>query len=455
MIVLLDLEWIEKGEKYLTQLSAVRTDSNWNPIASLEIFVKPAAVCFKEPGHVAFGGHSIDLYKNAFPESEAIQDFNDWLEPDDEVWVWAKTNLQYLSDLWNKHLGGFIPKTRATANKVRDLAVRGKRAGGNLYAILACYGGLPPYPEHLASNDTETMRQLFITLGITPALFAKKPPKAPAPRPSQREKNQRTIDKSQYNYLFLKGSEVFHRRECKICLSAQSEGNILGSVHYETAAREHRPCRLCKPIPFLFTAPISDAELSRKEREKTGADSKLNNEIIKAKMLGGEVVSIKRGKIVGWCHHKMHKGAVNKAILKEHDCLGKNCPYLERNCQSPFWAALEIEKESKEKRKAKLRAEKIQRAIEEADLKALSESWQSYLDDMESDMMIVRVAKDAPSVYRIFYVSDNRFADGNRYPDFLETLKFVHPHYRINLRHIRDVDGHFVTTDEYLTRPRK
>lgn len=74
---------------------------------------------------------------------------------------------------------------------------------------------------------------------------------------------------------------------------------------------------------------------------------------------------------------------------------------------------------------------------------------------MESDMYIVRVAKDAPSVYRVFYVSDNSFADGNRYPDFLDTLKFLHPHYRINLRHIRDVDGHFVTTDEYMTRVRK
>lgn len=74
---------------------------------------------------------------------------------------------------------------------------------------------------------------------------------------------------------------------------------------------------------------------------------------------------------------------------------------------------------------------------------------------MESDMYIVRVAKDAPSVYRIFYVSNNSFADGNRYPVFLDTLKFLHPHYRINLRHIRDVDGHFVTTDEYMTRVTK
>ena len=88
-------------------------------------------------------------------------------------------------------------------------------------------------------------------------------------------------------------------------------------------------------------------------------------------------------------------------------------------------------------------------------LRVLTESWQEYLDDMDSDMYIVRVAKETPSLYKIFYVSDNRFADGNRYPHFLDTLKFVHPHYRIQLRHIRDVDGHFVTTSEYLNRRRK
>ena len=70
-------------------------------------------------------------------------------------------------------------------------------------------------------------------------------------------------------------------------------------------------------------------------------------------------------------------------------------------------------------------------------------------------MYIVRVVRDAPSVYRIFYVSDNRFADGNRYPAFLEALKSLHPQYRIILRHIRDVDGHFVTYDEYMNRTGK
>lgn len=344
MIVLLDLEWIEKNEKFLTQLSVVRTDESWNVVSSMEIFVKPGAECFKEPDHMAFGGISTDLYRAAFSEKDCMRDLDEWLESDDEIWVWAKSNKQYLADLWHRYIGGTIPRTYATAFDIRKVATRCRSEAESPYSILAFMGVNPPYLEHRASNDTEVMRQLFSRLGVQQSMYAKTPAKMPQPARTQREKNQRTIDKSQYNYLFLKGSEVFHRRECKICMNAGSEGRILGSVHYDTAAKDHRPCKLCKPVPFLVTAPISAAELLRRERVKTGATSKYNNEIIKAKMLGGDVIDIKRGKIVGWCHHRMHKGAVNKAILKAHDCLGKNCPYLERNCQSPYWAALELEK---------------------------------------------------------------------------------------------------------------
>ena len=102
-----------------------------------------------------------------------------------------------------------------------------------------------------------------------------------------------------------------------------------------------------------------------------------------------------------------------------------------------------------------IKAEKMQRAMEANSLRELAESWQACLDEMASDMLIVRVARDSPSRYKIFYVSENRFADGNRYPEFLETLKLAHPQYYISLRHIRDVDGHFVTRDEYVCRNRK
>ena len=57
--------------------------------------------------------------------------------------------------------------------------------------------------------------------------------------------------------------------------------------------------------------------------------------------------------------------------------------------------------------------------------------------------------------YRVFYVSEYPFADGNRFPEFLETVRLFFPNYRLSLRHIRDVDGHFVTIEEYQQRVRK
>lgn len=70
-------------------------------------------------------------------------------------------------------------------------------------------------------------------------------------------------------------------------------------------------------------------------------------------------------------------------------------------------------------------------------------------------MLIVRVEKLSPYVYRVFYVSYNPFADGNRYPELLAEIKRDHPRYKVLLRHIRDVDGHFVTRDEYQARNKK
>ena len=457
MIVLLDLEWIEKEDRYLTQLSAVRTDENWNVVSSLEVYAKPSAACFNEPNHMAFGGISTDLYKAAFSEKDCIMDFSEWLEDGDEIWVWAKSNMQLLADLWHKYVGGYIPRTYATAFDIRKKAVRRRSDAESPYTILALMGDTPPYPEHRASNDTEVMRRLFARMGIQQNMYAKTPSKVPEPKPTQRERNQRMIDRTEYKFLYIKGSNVFHCKGCKACLNAKNESVILGCVSYAKASKDRRPCKICKPEP-LHTDSVEyliEKDLARRERKKAAQKQAAAQEIVKVKMLTGETIPIKNKNLLGWCHHGMHKGAVNRAIMEQHDCLGKKCPYLERNPKSPYWANLVAQQKAKEAQKEKIREQKRQQAAEEEHLQFLTDNWQSYLDDMDSDMYIVRVAKDAPSVYRIFYVSDNRFADGNRYPDFLDTLKFLHPHYRINLRHIRDVDGHFVTTDEYLTRVRK
>ncbi len=57
-----------------------------------------------------------------------------------------------------------------------------------------------------------------------------------------------------------------------------------------------------------------------------------------------------------------------------------------------------------------------------------------------------------PNAYTVSYVSDNAYSDGMQYPDFEEAVRACCPCRRLRLRHIRDVDGHFVTREEYRAR---
>lgn len=256
------------------------------------------------------------------------------------------------------------------------------------------------------------------------------------PNPSQRERNQLYINQTQYNYLYIVGSDVFHRRDCKICLNASSHTRINGSVYYHTAVRGRRPCKICKPVPGLLTS------FPDKKR-------------ISTRLLTGQAVHIERGQILGWCKYHLHPGAVTKSILKEHNCLEKKCPYLEQNSQSQFWPCYYGQIRSEAKRKEKKRNNKRRKSQEKRKLEMLTDRWKTLLAETDSDLLIIRISRCLPGTFIIFYVSDNRFNDADRYPEFLDTLKCLHPDYSFILRHIKDVDGHFVTKEEYRNRRKK
>ena len=116
---------------------------------------------------------------------------------------------------------------------------------------------------------------------------------------------------------------------------------------------------------------------------------------------------------------------------------------------------LDRKKEQKRTARQLQRIKRKQEAATEVVLLNLAELFQSYIDDAGYAMQIVRVDTERANRYRVFYVSEYPFADGNRFPKFLETVRFFFPDYRLNLRHIRDVDGHFVTIEEYQQQARK
>ena len=450
MIVLLDIEWIEKNEINLTQLSALRVNNNWDVIGSLDLIAKPSMACLREQDHVAFGGYCTELFANSFSAEECMADFVEWLEPEDIIIVWAKSNIRVLTELLKEQSYKVTHRVISAAKSARKTAASNGNAFESPYTILSRYGIRPPLPEHRSSNDVEVLRLLLSKLEYSPAGIEK--PRAQTEYLMQRERNQKVIDNSQYNYVFLKNSGVFHRRNCKVCLNAKSHTDILGSLNYEVAARDRRPCKLCNPVPFLMDAGVKSQ--LEKQAAEARAREHYSKELVDVKMLTGNTAKIQRKNILGWCHNRIHPGAVSKTILKDHDCLGKECRFFERNCQAPYWDAYEAQKRAAERKKEEIKKEKEKKVKEESALQDLTESWRTYLTEIDSDMQIVRVAADSPYAYRIFYVSDNRFADGNRYPEFLSELNNRYPKCRFILRHIRDIDGHFVTRNEYRMRRR-
>ncbi len=48
-------------------------------------------------------------------------------------------------------------------------------------------------------------------------------------------------------------------------------------------------------------------------------------------------VKISKRNAVGYCHHKKHIGNLNEKKLKEHNCIEKECPYLEKYEDNKYW----------------------------------------------------------------------------------------------------------------------
>ena len=58
----------------------------------------------------------------------------------------------------------------------------------------------------------------------------------------------------------------------------------------------------------------------------------------------------RKNKVIGFCRYHLHIGALTAALIRQHECLQKECPFLEKYEDKPFWKERE-----KKKNLAKLR----------------------------------------------------------------------------------------------------
>ena len=457
MFVLLDLEWIEGTEKHLTQLSALRTDESWNAVASFNAIVNPGKKYLHDMNHMAFGKLEKELFLNGMTEKDCIGELEQWILPDDRILFWAKSNQTYFAELWYRYGKQLCPRVSSLAKYIRNRFAR-NCSELDVYGLLTQLGEETPGPAHRSSNDVEVLRRLFKAFEITEETLLMLQPKELPVRPPQKELNRNRIERSEYNFIYLKSSKVFHRRSCPNWQRAADEKEICGSIYYATAAKTRAPCGFCKPEPLEAELPAKqpERELSSPTGNRTeqhqSCDSKSDPaEVVRTRLITDTVIELKRKNIVGFCHNMIHPGIVDKKICIEHDCLGKQCSFFEKNPVSSYLIFLE----NKKKYREQIRKEKRKKRAEANDLKVMQEEWQSFLDSVDSDMQIVRIEKVSPREYTVFYVSDNLFANSNRFSEFFQMIKTDYPHFWVNLRQIRDLDGHFVTREEFAARRHK
>lgn len=263
-------------------------------------------------------------------------------------------------------------------------------------------------------------------------------------------RNRDVADRAGYQYIFSPSSVIFHRKECCCGLSAVT---VQGCASYRTAVKNRRPCKLCRPEPET-EGQGGQEQRQDGEGEKLSAGTQSDiNEVVWVRLLGGRAEFVKRKNILGSCHNLIHPGKLTKKLMEAHGCIRKQCPFFKKNEEVPYWAEMERRRIQKAAIRKK-RKENARRAAAEAakKLERLKTGFQACFDRLGYAVRVIRVETVKPNVFRIFYVSDRKYPDGLLYRDFYEAVQNQNPPCRVLLRHIRDVDGHYVTREEYNRR---
>lgn len=456
MYVLFDIEWdpTDDSLRTPTQIAALRTDAAWKPYGEFCSLVRPEDPARVKWGLVAYNGSSPEDFEAGPTEEECFRRFFQWLTPGDTLCCWHYESGKMLVRLFNRWVGGELPWKWYAVNQpvYALLAQKGMNASGGLYRC-AEQCGLPlPKPQHCSRNDVSVLQSLLSALPLSPdTLTAPKPPK-PSKKESKpsgltrREWNAQKLAHTIYNYIYLPHSPVFHRRDCKLILNSEK---FFGSVRYSTAAKKRRPCKVCRPVP-IYTAEQALASLEKARKHELQLAEKqrleqLRNEVIRVRLLNGKVLSLRRKLLVGCCHYHLHPGMLNQKLMEQHDCLGKKCRHFEKYENASYWRA-QAEKAAAYRKAHGLKPLK---KLPEVDESRLLERFQSYADTVGYPLQLVRVQREKRNVFKIFYVSENTFRDGSCFPNFMSLLLEMHPQYRILMRHIQALDGHYVTIEEY------
>ena len=305
MFVLIDMEWVmlSASNFSVTQLAALRVDKKWESTEQFHSLVTPTNKHFHLWNHVAFAGATKDEFLAAPSATDVFRDFQQWLRPDDILLWWRQESSVNFSIMLKRLFKRQLNNECHFVQPLFECFIEdGIDTHGNPYRLAQLRGLQPLFPEHDSMNDVTMLRLLLQRVN-----FQKKYLYTPIPEQGQiiaelspmpyhidpktkrahlkgctelpnkrkiigcqtlnaaykrdykpcaccktawreflRTRNQEILSKTQYNYIFLLNSRVFHKPSCSTIREASTLPQ--GAIHYSTCINAHRiPCKLCKP----------------------------------------------------------------------------------------------------------------------------------------------------------------------------------------------------------------
>lgn len=290
MFVLADIEWTgEKiAEREATQIAAIKVDKKWNSIDTFTKLVKPDNGTYSSC-HMAYNGGTEEDFCNADSAETVFENFDRWLSDEDIILWWHPDSLATFKKVSRKATGRKSKHESNIINKYVYYALTGSTDYyGTQYQIAFTHGIDTRFAKpHNSADDAEVIRLLLSGIGFRQENFLipiNEKTKASTVLPYQydpvketmhktgckklkeeniktigcetlkktnyknckvcdcckreykeyiRQRNMAMLAKSEVNFVYIPGSEVFHKYTCTAVMNSRF---ITGTVRYEKAA---------------------------------------------------------------------------------------------------------------------------------------------------------------------------------------------------------------------------
>ena len=329
-----------------TQLSAVKVDENWNIVDSFSHFIRPQDNSFYNCTDVAYAGGKVTDFLYAKSAYEVLNEFSHWCTADDTLLWWHKNSKNTFEKFNGIILHKYtFPKTVIANDYVYSfISSDFFKNGYSIYKIAQSLGiETDNMLEHYSKDDAIVFLEILKAVNKPQKEYLKSIEKIKRKEVSRKkelsspyilDKNNGTLhsntcdhikdignditgysdlrnvlkknyricpciadeykktinqrashiaNTSQYNYIFLPHSTVFHKYSCK---AFHNSIDIHGTTSYFGAIKTGRtPCKICNPTPYdklKFTPATKKSAAKKKEPIKNIPVSKEERKALKA-----------------------------------------------------------------------------------------------------------------------------------------------------------------------------